>query len=231
MLRAVVLSCLGAVGIWAVLDCLGVVFQWEINLGDLVVGGGTLALAAFTFTLARRARESVEAIDMPFVIATPREGYAALQFELVYPTESDRGGGQQTIEGAAPESRWFQLRLWNMGKGPAMVSDVQLQVRNASLLEPLDLQIPVSAGQGHDLGIPLAADYPDDGLPEGTQGTLTIYFSHAGGMRLKTTCDIDLRCGRGYCRSYVRDEADSAGRPLAEPGSAAAAASAGLRAR
>lgn len=57
----------------------------EVSAGDLLVGGGTLLLAFFTAWLAFRtsrqveltkeglglSRESIEALDRPFVIATP----------------------------------------------------------------------------------------------------------------------------------------------------------------
>jgi hypothetical protein len=57
-----------------------------LTVGDLLVGGGTLALAAVTVYLgfetrasARAAREAVEAFEEPFVIATPTDDVGAMQ--------------------------------------------------------------------------------------------------------------------------------------------------------
>ena len=45
------------------------------------------------------------------------------------------------------------VRLWNVGKGPAIAGDVQLAVHDLELLESTDAQHAVSAGQANDATI------------------------------------------------------------------------------
>ena len=45
--------------------------EWTIPLGDLIVGVGTLGLAAVTWQLAKSSNKSLEALDLPFLLATP----------------------------------------------------------------------------------------------------------------------------------------------------------------
>jgi hypothetical protein len=66
----------------------------EMTAGELLVGIGTLALALFTAWLAKRTsrevqlneislgltRESIEALDRPFVIATPNGDHGTIAF-------------------------------------------------------------------------------------------------------------------------------------------------------
>lgn len=69
----------------------------EMTAGELIVGVGTGALAAFTAWLAARTsrevklterglgltRESIEALDRPFVVVTPNEHHQAVAFRDV----------------------------------------------------------------------------------------------------------------------------------------------------
>jgi hypothetical protein len=105
--------------------CLAVTVVSRVSVGDLIVGGGTLLLAGFTALLARQTRDAVavserglelnragvEALDRPFVIASPDQERSLLGF-------AEPGG--------AHEGWRFVYRLWNLGKGPAIVDDMSL---------------------------------------------------------------------------------------------------------
>jgi hypothetical protein len=100
---------------------LGVVqVDWgeEVGAGDFFVGAGTLALAVGTVWLGRHAarqadlaKQSIEDAERPFVIATPHDEHPeGLGF-----FQDDDGG------------LWFYYRLWNIGRGPALVIGVGLR--------------------------------------------------------------------------------------------------------
>jgi hypothetical protein len=146
----------------------------DMTAGDLVVGCGTLALAAFTAWLAwrtsaevkvseeqmRLSRESVEAQDRPFVIPTGRAPRGVL------------------MEGA------FVAKLENLGRGPAMVEAIQItsQGGHEYLDDPFQGRIrPISAGDYLSLSLTFNGGGPDENT------TLTIrtsYRSVSGGRYL-----------------------------------------------
>lgn len=108
------------------MDFAGICLDGKINLGDLLVAIGTLLLAFFTYRLATRtsrvaalterglalSRESIEALDRPFIIASPDEQHQLLGF-------SNQLGPEH-------EGWRFVYRLWNLGKGPAIVEQMSL---------------------------------------------------------------------------------------------------------
>lgn len=143
----------------------------NMTAGEILVGTGTLALAGFTGWLARRtsaeveiseeqmclSRESIEALDRPFVIPKRHSGTSRIPI----------GEG------------FFVFRIENLGKGPALVEDIQLI--GDSWHEYLDDALggrvfAISPGDGTNLRLPLTGDEP----PEGTVLGLRIFYRSAG---------------------------------------------------
>lgn len=190
-------------------------FSWngEVGAGDALVGAGTLALAWFTWRLARQtkadvdasrdsiavSREAIEAADMPFVIPTP------------VPTSSPfsiRKDGPATISfEQAGSTHWLNLRLWNLGKGPAIVRDILLDLEDAQVLYGLRNAIPIATEQAHDLNVEMryafvATDYE-------RRGTLTVIYSHASGTHHQTECSVVIAGRIVTCESFNRSQATS----------------------
>ena len=155
-----------------------------MTAGDLVVGVGTLALAGFTAWLAwrtshevkvgeeqlRLTRESIEALERPFVLPESR---------------GDRGGliSQATLSAAQalpalPIS--VVLTLKNYGKGPALVDRVQLTAPagDEALENPLDGNIRAIAPDAKlKLAVPLQTSYPD----VGSEVKLRVFYRSTSG--------------------------------------------------
>lgn len=182
----------------------------EVSAGDLLVGGGTLLLAFFTAWLAFRtsrqveltkeslglSRESIEALDRPFVIATPNEDHHVLGF----------------IEpGAEHPGVRLAYRLWNIGKGPAIITDVSLSDSSTgreylTAAEKVQRAIAVAPAGRDELSV-LA-----DGPPGvGASLRLSISYRAASGLPYRTESSVDvvedLFC---ICRDFRR-EADGEG--------------------
>jgi hypothetical protein len=178
----------------------------EVGAGDGVVGLGTLALAFFTWRLARQtkadvdvsrdsiavSREAIEAADMPFVIPSsiPQDSpfnlhstdFPAIRFEQAGPMH------------------WLAVRLC-----PAIVRDLRLDLDGAELLAPMRNHFPVAAEQAHDLNAELQhAFVPADGE---RPGTLTVTYSHASGSLYRTECAVTIRMRYIECESYERSTA------------------------
>jgi hypothetical protein len=87
-----------------------VTIEWTLSLGELIVGLGTLLLALVTWKLARSTAASVEALDLPFVIASSdREGAFGLFAED--PERPDDSAVTWAVS----------VKLKNLGAGPAIV--------------------------------------------------------------------------------------------------------------
>jgi|GEM_PF-3840195 len=179
----------------------------EMTAGELLVGIGTLALALFTAWLAKRTsrevqlneislaltRESIEALDRPFVIATPNENYAALAFLEPGPVH--------------PGMR-FAYRLWNIGKGPAIVEHVSLKEGTGRELLIDSFERAISAP-----GVRDELNSLKEGIPGvGAQLSLQIHYRSAAGRTYTTVSRLlvveDFNC---ICESFQR--IDSAGAP------------------
>jgi hypothetical protein len=100
---------------------IAVVLDPTLTLGEVIVGIGTLALALVTWMLARSSARSVEALDLPFVLASS-EGDGAFSYFPVDPEEEE------------PEDfEWsLSLSLDNLGRGPAIVDGIELRNKTAA---------------------------------------------------------------------------------------------------
>jgi hypothetical protein len=191
---------------------LGITVDYKLTLGDAIVGAGTLLLAVFTGWLAwqtRRevkktdqsialARESIEAQDMPYVIVMPQD--------------------RSTIEITGPHDvppRWLlKVRLWNIGRGPAIVGDIRIasEPDGAELVDYQWAQRPVAAGGKRDSALGFAGPSDDFEDAEGTL-TLRVYYRHASGARYMTTSRLEVSGQEVLPVSFVRSFADDDERP------------------
>jgi hypothetical protein len=146
-----------------------------MTAGDLIVGVGTLALAAFTAWLAARtsaevkiseeqislSRENIEAQDRPFVIPTPR----APRGVLINPA--------------------FIANLENLGKGAALIESIQIMSKGGHeyLDDPFDGRVrPLAAASKLSISLPLKGSAP----VEGTELTVSVHYRSPAGRRYST---------------------------------------------
>jgi hypothetical protein len=172
-----------------------------------------LALAWFTWRLARQtkadvdasrdsiavSREAIQAADMPFVIPTPVP--ASSPFSI-----RKNGPANISFEQAGP-IHWMNLRLWNLGKGPAIVRDILLDLEDAQVLHGLPNAIPIATEQAHDLNVELR--YPFVAADSTRHGTLTVIYSHASGTHHQTECAVAIAGRIVTCESFNRSPATS----------------------
>jgi hypothetical protein len=195
-------------------NLLGLHVSSEMTAGDLIVGTGTLALAAFTLWLAfstrssaRAAERAIDESDMPFVLPTPvpREDTTGQPvsagqlwddlMQALTPVEIRKvlwGGQDQLL-----------IRLWNVGAGPAIVRDVRLQAQGsaADLLDLPPREIPVGVNQAADTHVPLHS------WPQDCAVALRVYYSHSNGKTYVTVCDAAIKGDHLVCQSYKRERA------------------------
>ena len=100
---------------------LGLTVSGELTVGDLVVGAGTLLLAFFTWRLARQARadvnmssRSVEAVDIPFLVAHPARPFPDLS--PIFDEQGEEVGTNPAIA----------FKMTNMGRGPGFFYGARL---------------------------------------------------------------------------------------------------------
>ncbi len=188
---------------------LAVHLSGDIDLGELIVGVGTLALAGITWRLARTTgrsveaarqsadaaresakaeRDSVEAMAMPYIIAVPQAAY-----DEISRVDEDTDGAPWTLK----------LRLWNLGSGPGIVTNIRLACRSEQQLVDLPR------------GIPLAPDgkFPADvgvgAWPAGSiSGTLTIDYLHSHGRSYRTDSDVIIEENLLRCLTFRRSFAE-----------------------
>jgi hypothetical protein len=181
----------------------------SVTLGELIVGAGTLALAAFTAGLgwetrvsAKAAREAVEGSEEPFVIATPTPDWRLMR--LCAHERPQQGQGPplaiHRALGSNGDGSFVRLRLWNIGQGPAIVTRVRLaEQHGADLLGDLGEHHAVGAGEVVDIEIspPRWADSLGD-------GSLTIEYVRASGLRYATISAVSIGDPTLHCRTYTR---------------------------
>jgi len=154
-----------------------------MTIGELVVGLGTLALAGFTAWLARRtsaevhiseeqmrlSRESIEALDRPFLVLSH------------YSAEPSIGIAQNLL----------LLRAENLGKGPALFEGVRVRLiglhARVELGEnPLEGSIKVIPAEGSwDFRVLLK-----EPLNEGTRFTTEAFYRSASARKYITLSDL-----------------------------------------
>jgi hypothetical protein len=154
------------------------------------------ALAAVVGTLlaSRNARKTIEIQEMPFLIPDPG---LSNQWRLKF--EDGR---------AAPALR---APLHNVGKGPAIMGDVQLIIGGAQILSPAGGQIPFRPNEDQSLPLQLL----DRHQPEvGQEGELRVYYTHASGARYMTRCHVKVDEAGVLPTSFRRERSDGAERPF-----------------
>lgn len=172
-----------------------------MTLGEIFVAVGTLALAIFTWRLAKAtssqlaltrrgldlARESNEASDRPWVIPSP-----------------DESGRLQILLDVTPPKLAF--RLWNVGRGPAIVTEILLRHADGSelLASERNLERPVATSPPvRDELIDLARNAP----PECARLEMLIRYRGPSTRTYETRSEIDVQGdGRLLCRGYNRSE-------------------------
>jgi hypothetical protein len=166
---------------------------WEIELGDLVVGAATLLLALGTFLLARSSSKSLEALDLPFVIATPERGDGAFELMPIGPV------------GHPPdEAGWaLSVELANLGAGPGIVELIEIhETETGGQINDADWEVDevLAKGQTKDVGIPLREAPPS----EGTWLSVDVYYRSASGRSYKTIHKIRIARNQGAVRRTFR---------------------------
>jgi hypothetical protein len=179
----------------------------DVTLGELIVGLGTLALAGFTYKLARKTgdevdlsriqlelnREAVEAADRPYVLPSPPPKQTGLML-------ADRGYGY-----------WLTLRLWNVGRGPAVVTDLQLELDREAMLDPLVDERAVASEGDADLRVQVPGLRGD--IEEPVQGEMRVYYRQANGLRYMTVSSVEANGSWVFCSNFRRENADDRERP------------------
>lgn len=178
---------------------LGLHVSNQLTAGDLVVGGGTLLLAVFAFLSVRVAGATVEAQDAPLLIGAnvPADSPVAKNY-----------AGQSwdpPFAGALAEGSplAFAMRLWNVGRGPAVVRDVRLEIDGRDALRPLPSHVIVNAGGVHD-GVWKEFAVAKDRRSADLTGTLQIIYAHPNGRLLVTVSRVEMRDRALYVRTIRR---------------------------
>jgi hypothetical protein len=179
---------------------LGLHVSNQLTAGDLIVGVGTLLLAAFAYLSVRVARLSVEAQDAPLLIGAnvPASSPVAQQcagqrFEPPFAGVLPEGGALS-----------FVLRLWNVGRGPAVVQDVRLEIEGKDVLRPMPSHVIVNpAGGVHD-AVWASLDLPEAKRDTDLAGTLRIIYAQPNGGLLTTVSRVDLHQRGLYVRTIRR---------------------------
>jgi hypothetical protein len=161
----------------------------DMTVGDLVVGAGTLGLALFTGLLAKRTgrevkvseeqirltRESIEAVDRPFIIVSRKDGFIARMAGNV-----------------------IEFALSNLGKGPGIVDELVLFGSSGDdlLVGGLD----ESRSLAPENRVPLEMSIGENRIAKGDEVTLRVRYQSASGFSYHT--DSYLRLGDRYQFSY-----------------------------
>jgi len=168
-----------------------------MTLGDLIVGLGTLALAAFTYWLGKSARaegsqvaaqveierERLEAESRPYVVPAPDPDWLM--------PEDHVGDGRYSGDG------WKGLLpVKNVGPGAALNIQGSLKFGPPSGVTANTLPTSVGPGEREDLRVPWAA--PSSVEWKHVEGTLD--FEDIGGGRWQTHFRIDEENDRRHLR-------------------------------
>jgi hypothetical protein len=192
----------------------------NMDFGELIVGVGTLALAAITGLLAwktsasvatakvsaeaaresaKAERDSVEAMAMPYVIAVPTpisdltlHPYAASPPEEIH-RERPLGDDRGLL----------RLRLRNLGSGPTIATNVHLISDEVELLQKLPRHIPIAANDFSDEGIRMT------GWPATpTMAVLQVEYLHSNGRSYRTYSEVTVEDDMLRCYTFRRSLAE-----------------------
>jgi hypothetical protein len=170
--------------------------DWTLSLGDLIVGAGTLLLAFVTWRLARSTAASVEALDLPFLLATP-EYQGAFNLHAVDPDDRDTD-----VEWA------LSVELTNLGSGPAILDGINIFAkadRRALLKTGWNVDRPVLSEEKElNIGIPLEADA---GTEEFSPFILEIFYRSSSGIRYVTIHEMEQIRNMGARRLKFKRQA------------------------
>lgn len=165
----------------------------ELTAGEFLVALGTLALAWFTWRLARKtsaeveqtkrsvdlseesialARESIEAADRPYFVPVEKSPFTSITFRHEKGDAYDPG-----------RDEWrYYFTVWNVGSGPGIME--RLCVRDQEGRELLEIKIAYPAAAGHRIdvdGTMEAGPLPGIGL------VCEIDYRSASGTLYRTT--------------------------------------------
>lgn len=172
------------------------------SVGSFVAAAATTGVALVTRKLAgatkesaQAARDAVEAMEEPFVIAVPTP-FRDLARDVDEPQPPEQIH-IATRRGIGPLVR---LRLWNIGTGPAIVERVTLAPdRGENCLDDLPGgSRPVGAGQWADLQIPSPRPVASG------DGMLAITYTHSSGRRYQTSSVASIGDPMVFCLTYER---------------------------
>lgn len=168
-----------------------------IDLGSEQVAAGAACIAALTAVAgtvlaSKNTQRSIEAIEVPFLIPDPGVGD---QWRL------------HVEEGTITSS--LRVPMNNVGRGPAIMGDVQLSLGESQILSPAGGQIPFPPGDVQSLSLQLLGDPPE---PE-QEGELRIYYMHASGAEYMTRCHVKVDEGGVLPTSFRRERSDKKERP------------------
>ena len=103
---------------------------------------------------------------------------------------------------------WLAIRLWNLGKGPAIVQSVELNIGPTRILERVAQQMAIGAGQVRDELLPLVhgTTVPHDARR--LTGVLVIHYQHSDGTGYRTECTITVNDGDVVPETFARTRID-----------------------
>jgi hypothetical protein len=186
-----------------------------MTAGDLLVGLATLVLVFFTYRAVRVSRQSVEAADAPLLIGAhvPKdstgleeiinvhEGATPLAFEPPFaglvPYEIKTTEGPRSV---------VVMRLWNVGRGPAVLKDVRLDLTEGDVLGTTASDVIVTPNGFSDQSW-VNLTLPDDVNQTTRGGQLRILYEHPNGHLLQTLQNIEMQSGKLYFRTIKRKRA------------------------
>jgi hypothetical protein len=166
---------------------LGLHVSNQLTAGDLLVGIATLLLAGFAYLSVRAARLTVEAQDAPLVIGANVPASSSIAKDCPDQSFDPPFAGVLADGGQLA----FVMKLWNVGRGPAVVQDVRLVIEGAEVLRPFPSHVIVPVGGVYD-GVWSVFQLPEAERDADLSGTLRIIYTHPNGRLLQTVSRVDL---------------------------------------
>jgi hypothetical protein len=178
------------------------------DVSALAVGAGTGALAFVTWKLARRTkedvdlsrrglaltRESIEALDMPFLVASFDLEYPSVNLSPVFEGDSEEPVDAEWTVG---------MKVENVGRGPAILFGA-IAIPDGVEDEPDGFwaaELPFKPGQAQELSVRTTVD-PDPGRTL----RLILRYRSASGRSYVTRHRVRIGRGGGTARLDIRRE-------------------------